>query len=219
MAATETYLTLQDGWTFRIQPPQGSSPAPLLVLLHGWTGDENVMWIFARRLPRRYWMVAPRAPLPAPGGGYGWLASGQGIHASIHDFSPAVEGLIQRLDHWAAQNHVDAVQFSLVGFSQGAALAYALTLLHPGRVRALAALAGFLPDGWNELPSRPALAGKPVYITHGTLDTTIPVGEARQAAEVLESLGSRITYCEDEVGHKLSAGCLHGLETFFSALS
>ena len=60
MTANEPFISHLNGWTFRLQPPQGSGPARLLVLLHGWTGDENVMWIFTRRLSRRFWLLAPR---------------------------------------------------------------------------------------------------------------------------------------------------------------
>lgn len=216
MAATDTFLTIQDGWTFRIQPPQGPHPSGLLVLLHGWTGDENVMWIFARRLPRRFWIIAPRGPILTPDGGYGWLPVNQGTRSTMQDFLPAVESLLQRVEGWATQNQVDSTRFNLMGFSQGAALAYALAFCFPDRVQAAAALAGFLPEGWDKLDSRFSLAHKPFYIAHGSLDTTIPVIQARQAAAALEGLGAKVTYCEDEVGHKLSAGCLHGLESFFN---
>jgi len=33
---------------------------------------------------------------------------------------------------------------------------------------------------------------------------------------MLERAGASVAYCEDEVGHKLSANCLHALENFFA---
>ena len=41
--------------------------------------------------------------------------------------------------------------------------------------------------------------------------------EARQLIESLEKAGALITFCEAEVGHKVSADCLRGLEGFFAA--
>ena len=32
-----------DGWTFRIQPPKIEGHNRLMLLIHGWTGDEQVM--------------------------------------------------------------------------------------------------------------------------------------------------------------------------------
>jgi hypothetical protein len=34
---------------------------------------------------------------------------------------------------------------------------------------------------------------------------------------LLEQAGAQITYCESEVGHKVSADCLRALETFFAS--
>jgi phospholipase/carboxylesterase len=99
--------------------------------------------------------------------------------------------------------------------SQGAALAYAFTLLHPERVRALAALAGFLPEGAASHLSEAQLRGLPVYISHGTQDQLVPVDRSRQAVELFDQVGAEVSYCESEVGHKLSAACFGGMEVFF----
>lgn len=56
----------------KIQIPEGEGPHPVLLLLHGWTGDENVMWIFASRLPGNYLMISPRGLYKSPLGGYAW---------------------------------------------------------------------------------------------------------------------------------------------------
>jgi hypothetical protein len=32
---------------------------------------------------------------------------------------------------------------------------------------------------------------------------------------LLEKAGATVTYCEEDVGHKLSAGCFRGLESYF----
>ena len=39
---------------------------------------------------------------------------------------------------------------------------------------------------------------------------------ARASMTLLEQAGAVVTYCEADVGHKVSADCLRGLETFFS---
>ena len=55
----------------RIRPATVASPR-LLVMIHGWTGDENSMWVFARRFSEQYWIIAPRAPHPADPQGFSW---------------------------------------------------------------------------------------------------------------------------------------------------
>ena len=214
---TESYLIDQDGWTMRVQAPRpGSSPNPVLLLIHGWTGDEKSMWVFSHRLSSSFWKIAPRGPVQAPDGGFGWhtVTSEQPIQLS--DFRQSAAGLLERLDHWASSNHVDARQVNLLGFSQGAMLVYAINLLFPERVGLSGALAGYMPSHWINSDSASHLAGKSFYLAHGTLDETIPVAYARETARRLESAGARVNFCEAPVGHKLSANCLNDLGHFFN---
>ncbi len=198
--------------------PATEKPARLLVLVHGWTGDENSMWVFVRNLPDSYWIVAPRAPYPTSPSGYSWRPQRSGLHdrPNFEDLEPAVGSLLHFVDAYAAENQLDASQFSTIGFSQGAALISALALLHPERIGRVGVLAGFVPAGAERLAERQPLKGKPFFVAHGTLDDLVPIDIARSSVQVLETAGANVTYCEDDVGHKLSAKCLRALEAYFS---
>ena len=200
--------------------PELMTAPRLMLLLHGWTGDENSMLVFSSKLPNNAWLVAPRGTHPSPQGGYSWYPPmARAVWPNLDTFRPAVSALLDILmPEYFPGGILD--QVDLVGFSQGAALAYAFALLHPGRVRAVAGMAGFLPNGvatflGNEKP----LAGIPIFVTHGSQDSIVPVELARRGVEFLQQAGADVTYCEDEVGHKLSADCFTGLETFWRQLS
>jgi phospholipase/carboxylesterase len=60
------------------------------------------------------------------------------------------------------------------------------------------------------------LVDKSAYATHGIRDELVPVSKARRAVELLEKAGAKVTYCEDDVGHKLSATCFRGMQEFFA---
>jgi predicted esterase len=75
-------------------------------------------------------------------------------------------------------------------------------------------LAGFVPSGIDELVSQKPLAGKNIFVAHGTEDQMIPIDRARASIKVLEKAGAQVMYCEDKVGHKLSANCLRALENY-----
>ncbi len=203
--------------TLRVRPAT-HDPARLLLLVHGWTGDENSMWVFARNLPDRYWIIAPRAPYETSPSGYSWRPRRPGVHdrPSYDDLQPAVDSLLSLIDSYAAEKHVDASQFDAMGFSQGAALISILALLHPERVGKVGVLAGFVPQGAERLAEKQPLKGKAFFVAHGTLDDLVPIDVARTSVQVLETAGANVTYCEDDVGHKLSAQCLRALQTYFS---
>ena len=210
-------ITFKD-WNVRVRASQSASPR-LLVLIHGWTGDENSMWVFTRGLSPEYWMIAPRAPHAAQPGGFSWRRSQPETLGwpSLEMLQPQVEALIRFIDEYATSINLDAREFDLMGFSQGAAMVNTLALLYPARVRKMGVLAGFVPSGLEDIIEQKPLAGKTIFVAHGTQDQMVPIDHARASIEALEKAGAKVTYCEDEVGHKLSANCLRALETYLSS--
>jgi phospholipase/carboxylesterase len=212
---------------FKIRPPQGAGPHPVILLLHGWTGDENSMWVFTPRLPANAWMLAPRALHPAVQGGFSWYGSVTEGWPRVEDFQQAIATIIESLtsryfpeiEFLVPNDDVTMRPLQLVGFSQGAALSSSLALLNPRHVRAVAGLSGFLPEGFDERIAQLPLRGIPYLIAHGARDELVPVHRARKAIELLSRAGAQVDYCEDDVGHKLSATCFRSLEVFFQDLT
>jgi phospholipase/carboxylesterase len=217
MASSEEVITFGD-WVMRVHQPDSQGPFPILLMIHGWTGDENSMWVFAPRLPRNALLIAPRGLFPAQEGGYSWYPRLNKPLPWFDDLAPAS----QRLFDLLSPHNFPSGDFSslhLVGFSQGAALAYTMAIQFSARVASLAGLSGFLPDGASAWLQPERLSGMPVFIAHGTQDERVPVGRARAAVAQFEQAGAKVIYCEDEVGHKLSAKCFHGLEAFYAQVN
>jgi phospholipase/carboxylesterase len=214
-----TSLITFNDWTLRVRASTSPSPR-LMLLIHGLTGDENSMWVFARNLSADYWMVAPRAAHTSEleQGGYSWRPpdSEAEDRPRLEQLRDSAEALIRLVDEYAASVGLQADVFDLMGFSQGAGMSSVLAFLYPGRIQKVAILAGFVPGGLEELVSQRPLDGKPFFVAHGTKDETVPVARARDSIEILEQAGAQVTYCEDNVGHKVSASCLRALKDFFS---
>jgi predicted esterase len=195
-------------------------------MLHGYTGDENSMWVFARDLPSHCWIVAPRAPYVSEEGGYSWrpLLSGTLRYARggalgwprLEELLPAAEALIRLVDAYSASAGLDVHTFDVMGFSQGAALCNVLAFLHPQRIRKVGILAGFVPQGLEDFVAQRPLEGKLFFVTHGTLDKMVTIDRARASIAILEQAGAQVTYCEDEVKHKVSVACLRAVKDFLS---
>jgi phospholipase/carboxylesterase len=185
-------------------------------MLHGYTGDENSMWVFAKDLPHHYWMVAPRAPHPSEMTGYSWrpLQPGTFGRPSLEALVPQADALIRLVDAYQASAGIEAPDFDVMGFSQGGAMSNVLSFLYPQRVRKMGILAGFVPSGLDMYAHERPLDGKSVFVTHGTRDEMVPIDRARASVAVLEQAGARIIYCEDEVGHKVSLNCLRALRSY-----
>jgi phospholipase/carboxylesterase len=205
-------LTLQD-WTFRIRPPTGPSAQAVLLAIHGRTGSENSMEIFIQKLNSAFWIILPRAPFASQGGGYGWVAEEKGIHQDFSALEKSSVGLIDRVDQICADQNIENLPLYLLGFSQGAALALALSLNYSKPGTKIGLLSGFLPLGRQPLPG--SLAQLKYFVAHGRQDQTVPVEQGRQVVQFLESSGAQVDYCEADTGHKLSMACFKQMERFF----
>lgn len=171
------------------------------------------MWVFSSRLPENMLMIAPRG-LYAAKNGYSWHPYVRGKWPSIQDFQPGAEKIFNTI----TEKNFPQADFSrlhLIGFSQGTAFAYSISILFPERITSVAGLSGFIPENASTWLTPERIIGLPIFIAHGTKDDLVPIEKARQSVELLEKAGADVIYCEDDVGHKLSLKCFHGLEAFY----
>jgi phospholipase/carboxylesterase len=209
-------ITFQD-WTLRLRPAtQGSGR--LLLLIHGFTGDENSMWVFVRNFPPQYVMLAPRALHPTQPSGYSWRIAQPSAQdrPGLENLKPAAAALIALVDAYARQHKLEAAAFDVMGFSQGAVLAASLALLYPERVGRAAILSGFVPEHAESLLAEGRLRSQRFFVAHGQLDETLPIALARASVQALEAAGAEVTFCQEAVGHKVGLRCLRALEEFFA---
>lgn len=203
----------------RLRRPQGKPASQAFILLHGWTGDENFMTPFAAFLPAKALVVAFRAPYPArsPRGGYSWIDyDPAGHHPSLENY----HGTFARLTSWLyeLQQRYPAPAWERqhwMGFSQGASIVGGYALWFPETVTTVALLSGFLPRGAEKWAERRPLTGKAAFIAHGIEDHIVDIARAREAREILTTAGAEVTYCEDNVKHKVGVRCKKALEAFY----
>src|SRR3972149_9644578 len=93
---------------------RGEGPdAPTAILLHGYGGDEKVMWIFSDALPPAWRVIAFRGITTAEDGGYRWHVGRRWPPPDARAFGPAVEALRQAIPQGR--------RVLWIGFRQGAA--------------------------------------------------------------------------------------------------
>jgi predicted esterase len=207
----ETSLLESGKWTARVRPPTNPWNGRVVLMLHGWTGDENIMWIFARKVPVNCWMVAPRGPLKSPEGGYAWAIPSNGRRPDLSQYLESASNLGEQLPAWIP-DFTPQTRLDVVGFSQGAAMTYAMCL---SKAPAKAApLAGYLPPGFTEQLTGLDFPGLKMFIAHNTDDKIVSVEESKIAAQLFRQHGAAVEYCESTGGHKLSSTCLHNLDSF-----
>jgi predicted esterase len=207
----ESILQEAQGWLARVRPPELPWNGRVILLIHGWTGDENSMWFFARKLPVHSWIVSPRGPLDCPDGGYAWGIATKGERPDVQKFIAQADELMNRIPDWVPDFSPDT-RLDIIGFSQGAAMTYSMCLrANPIKV---APLAGYLPVGYLDSSLNRDFSGLKMFISHNDDDNMVPIDESRKAGDLFTSRGATVQFSEGTGGHKLSAIGLRDLNAF-----
>lgn len=185
----------------------GNSETTVL-LLHGSGGDENDLLPVARAL-------SPGAAFLSPRG----TVTDQGLVRFFRRDASDVKERAKELAEWisgaAKQYQIDAARLYALGYSNGANVAAALMLLHPGAIAGACLLrtrAVVEPD------VMPSLAGVPVLISAGQHDDLIPPEQAEALAALLSKAGARVDLAIQNAGHDLTPADFSLAKQWFSRL-
>lgn len=179
---------------------------PVLLLLHGYGSNEEDLFSFASELPEHYFVISIRAPFDLMYNSYAWYAIN--FDADENKFSDLGQARASRdiiagfIDEIIDELPIDKSKVTLIGFSQGCILSYAVALSYPEKVQRVVGMSGYLNvemavddyknNDFNTLQ---------VFASHGTVDQVIPVEWARNSVPVLKELGIKFVYKEYPVGH------------------
>lgn len=189
---------------------RGNPSATLVVLLHGRGSHEGDIIGLADHLPADLDYTAVRAPI-AEGGGFAWFAN-RGIGRPIAD---SLAETMAWFRIWLDGAVTPDRKVLLVGFSGGAAFAGGLLLADPARYAGAAILNGTLPfdAGVPTTPGR--LTGVPVFLSHGSHDTVIPVElQARTWEFLTGESGADVVARHEPAGHELTVDGMAALATW-----
>ncbi|MBV9119885.1 MAG: phospholipase [Chloroflexi bacterium] len=189
-------------------------PYACLVLLHGRGSNEQDLFGMVPELPRRAVVLSVRAPNPFPWGGYFWyeLKTEHGGPDEL-TLNSSLKELHSLLETLPDTYQVDPAQIYLLGFSQGALTSGCLLVSHPEMIAGAAMLSGYLPEGLTP----EGIAGKAVFMAHGSADSVLPVVLGRQARLKLEGAGADVEYHEYPMDHQVSEAELSDLRHWFAA--
>ncbi|MBC7591186.1 MAG: dienelactone hydrolase family protein, partial [Salinibacterium sp.] len=180
-------------------PERERGDRPLLVLLHGYGSHEGDLFSMSPALPLEPVIASVRAPI-AESGGWAWFSRVD---------SPAGNPPMERVDA-AAKAVIDwldtlgSASVSLLGFSQGAAVALQLLRLDPGRFAATVSLSGFVAAGEHPGDARMAEVRPPVFWGRGTDDPVIPSEAIERTAAWLPAHATASIHIYEGLGHSIS---------------
>jgi len=192
--------TQQLDFIHRFIPAPAGGSATTLLLLHGTGGDEHNLLDLGRILDPQAALLSPRGQVLE-----------QGMPRFFRRVAPGVfdlEDLLQRTHELAdfvtaaARTYTfDPQGVIAAGYSNGANIAAATLLLRPEIFKAALLFHPMVPLVPEELPN---LAGVPVFVGGGRLDTVIPPQQTGRLAQMLQLAGADVTLHWEPGGHALT---------------
>jgi phospholipase/carboxylesterase len=201
------------------RPSSLKENAPLLIMLHGYGSDENDLFSFAQELPEELFIISVRAPHPMQPYGNAWYAINFDANQNKwNDVQQAVESrdnIAKFIDEACAEYPVNKDNVTLLGFSQGTILSYAVALTYPEKVKNIIALSGYVSDDMlnDDLESKD-FSNLDFYCSHGSVDQVIPIDWARKAPVFLDKLNIKNTFSEFPVGHGVAPQNFYELKSW-----
>jgi phospholipase/carboxylesterase len=166
---------------------------PLVLALHGTGGDEHQMAPLADALLPGAGVLAPRGRV-SEGGANRWFRR---LAEGVFD----VDDVETRADELAEAVRSEPIAVA-IGFSNGANMALATAMRHPGVVPAVIAFSGMYPFGDLELTAD--LTGLRVLLVGGAADPMAPRTSVDRLEASLRAAGADVTRAERAGGHGIT---------------
>ncbi len=184
-------------FTYVITPPDeydASKPAPLIVALHGFRGDMN-----ATTTQWKNAAAAVNAVLLAP---QGTSQIGEDAFHWGDDVAKIEKNIMRAINAAMDQHKIDEDRIVIVGFSQGARMAYELAMRNPDTFRGLVPVAGRFQPSSDSPFSGDRLKRLRVYIMVGAEDKAETIASNEKAVSLFSSAGAAVKLVKyDGVGH------------------
>ena len=196
------------------KPSNGSGKSPAIIMLHGFGSDENDLFSFASELPPAYSIISLKAPIAMQPNGNAWyniyFDSNDGKFSDDKQAISSRDLIVSCIDEIISAYNVDPKKITLLGFSQGTILAFAVALSFPEKIKNVIGLSGYVNEAiLNKGYAENDFGHLNVYSSHGSVDQVIPVEWGRKTKPFLAKLSVNCHYSEFPVGHGVSPQNFH----------
>ncbi|WP_025743823.1 alpha/beta hydrolase [Aquimarina pacifica] len=188
------------------EPTVKKEKTPVLFMFHGYGSDENDLFSFSSELSEELCIISVRAPYPMQPQGNAWYAiyfdTDKGKFSDDEQAIESRDKIANFIDEAIEAYNLDKNNVSILGFSQGTILSYAVAISYPEKIKNVIALSGYINEGiLKEGYKDSDFSSLNFYCSHGSVDQVIPVDWARKAPIFLKKLGITAPLNEFMVGH------------------
>jgi len=189
--------------------PGTTSPAPLLIALHGYGGNKRQMMREAQLMAPENFAIASlqgfhqhiKEPYEKGGPlrfGFGWLTNFRSAE-SVELHHEALRDLIQFL---IDEGVADGSRLFIMGFSQSCALNYRFAFTYPQYFRGVIGICGGIPGDWETSPLYQP-ADLDVFHLAGIQDEFYPPERVKDYEQQLSTRARSVTFKSYDATHEI----------------
>jgi phospholipase/carboxylesterase len=205
-------MIMELNFVHRFVPASDPNSKTTLLALHGTGGDESDLVPLAQTLAPGAAILSPRGKVLENGMPRFFRRLREGIFDEKDVIFRASE-LAEFVTAAAAKYHFDQAGVVAMGYSNGANIAAALILLHPGVLPRAVLFRPMVPIQPDRPPDlRAAIA----FIGAGRLDPIVPQAQTEALAAMLRGCGAQVSLHWTDAGHGLEAEELQAAKDWLS---
>ncbi|HSY61687.1 MAG TPA: dienelactone hydrolase family protein [Cytophaga sp.] len=210
--------TVKTDLTYSVHLSKEKTNAPIIILLHGYGSNETDLFELANGLDQRFITFSIRAPFKGSEIGYSWydleFLPNKQVTCNYSQLKESKAKILSFISHACSAYKADSTKVFLMGFSQGAIMAYDIALTNPKKINGAMVLSGRLLEETQKTKLDAASISKlKFFIAHGFSDNIIDIKEAEKANEFLKSKNIKdVVYKNYEMPHSISGGELNDIK-------
>jgi phospholipase/carboxylesterase len=197
-----------------VPPPVESADPRTLVLLHGTGGNERDLVELATAIAPGVRLLGVRGQVLENGMPRFFRRLAEGVFDEA-DLTQRAGDLAAFIGAAAMEYGFDPARVMAIGYSNGANIAAAVMLLHPGVLSGGVLFRSMVPLVPDTLR---ALSGVRVLLAEGQLDPIVPRENALRLATLLRQAGADVALHWEPSGHALTNGDLAAARSWIAAL-
>ena len=176
-----------------------------IFLIHGYGSNSEDLFSFKTYLPKNLTIISLEAPIEIGTESFAWYSINYNQNfekwSNNEEALKSIKKIYETINFLINKHNLNNHDITLIGFSQGAILSWAIGFNYPKFIRRIIALSGYINE---ELITKNDITFK-AFSSHGTVDPIIPVDWARNTIKKhIKKDCEDLIYNEYNVGHTLS---------------
>jgi len=190
--------------------PAGYNPAdketryPAIFTLHGHGSNERDLIGLSEYLQENLLWVSGRGPVDFAPGAYDWYPVTEFGKPDPALLAASLERIDNFISEMLATYPIDPQKFFLMGFSQGSMISMSFLLTRPQRIAGIIAQSGYIPLQSGLVVDEAGVKGKPIIMTHGFEDSSMPLEWSHQSRDFLLTRGVDLEYHNFHMDHTIT---------------